>query len=46
MLYLSTRNTTDCYTAYRALNESQAPDGGFFVHILQKRRNRLNLKAI
>lgn len=31
MLYLSTRNTTDCYTAYRALNEKQAPDGGFFV---------------
>ena len=31
MLYLSTRNTPDCYTAYRALNETQAPDGGFFV---------------
>ena len=31
MLYLSTRNTTDCYTAYRALNEAQAPDGGCFV---------------
>ena len=31
MLYLSTRNTTDCYTAYRALNEAQTPDGGFFV---------------
>lgn len=31
MLYLSTRNTTDCYTAYRALNEMQAPDGGFYV---------------
>ena len=31
MLYLSTRNTTDCYTAYRALNEVQAPDGGIFA---------------
>ena len=31
MLYLSTRNTTDCYTAYRALNEATAPDGGFYV---------------
>lgn len=31
MLYLSTRNTTDCYTAYRALNESQTPDGGLYV---------------
>lgn len=31
MLYLSTRNTTDCYTAYRALNEAQASDGGLYV---------------
>ena len=31
MLYLSTRNTTDCYTAYRALNEARAHDGGFYV---------------
>ena len=31
MLYLSTRNTTDCYTSYRALNEAQAPDGGVYV---------------
>ena len=31
MLYLSTRNTTDCYTAFRALNEEKAPDGGIFV---------------
>lgn len=31
MLYLSTRNTTDCYTAYRALNEAQTPDCGIFV---------------
>lgn len=37
MLYLSTRNTTDCYTAYRALNEEQTPDGGLFVpfHLTQ-----------
>ena len=31
MLYVSTRNNTDLYTAYRALHESRAPDGGFFV---------------
>lgn len=31
MLYLSTRNTTDCYTAYRALNEDRAPDGGIYM---------------
>ena len=31
MLYLSTRSTADCYTAYRALNEPKAPDGGLYV---------------
>lgn len=41
MLYLSTRNTTDCFTAYRALNETLAPDGGFYVPFrLQKFTDR------
>lgn len=31
MLYVSTRNRTDCYTAHRALCEDRAPDGGLFV---------------
>ena len=31
MLYISTRNSLDTYTAYRALHEAYAPDGGFFV---------------
>ncbi len=31
MLYLSTRNKNDSYTAYRALHEEHAPDGGMFV---------------
>ncbi len=31
MLYVSTKNQTDTFTAYRALNESTAPDGGVFV---------------
>ena len=31
MLYVSTRNTVDVYTAYRALQESVTPDGGYFV---------------
>lgn len=31
MLYVSTRNTIDSYTAYRALHEDHAPDGGMFV---------------
>ncbi len=31
MLYVSTRNSVDTYTAYRALHEERAPDGGFYV---------------
>lgn len=31
MLYATTRSKTDTYTAYRALREDRAPDGGFFV---------------
>ena len=31
MLYISTRNLVDTFTAYRALQESRAPDGGFYV---------------
>lgn len=31
MLYVSTRNRTEVYTAYRALHENAAPDGGMFV---------------
>ncbi len=31
MLYVSTRNTTDTYTAHHAIYESSAPDGGFYV---------------
>ncbi len=31
MLYVSTRNRTDSYTAHRALHENRAPDGGMYV---------------
>ena len=31
MLYLTTRDKNDAYTAHRTLNEDRAPDGGFFV---------------
>lgn len=31
MLYISTRNHTDSFTAYRALREKCAPDGGMFL---------------
>ena len=30
MLYVSTRNNSDVYTAYRALHEKNTPDGGFY----------------
>ncbi len=31
MLYISTRNTADTFTAYHALHEATAPDGGNYV---------------
>lgn len=31
MLYLSTRNNTNTYTAYRAMQETCAPDGGQYI---------------
>lgn len=31
MLYITTRNKHDVYTAYRTLNEDRGTDGGFFV---------------
>ncbi len=31
MLYVSTRDKTDSFTAYRALHEDKTPDGGFFA---------------
>ena len=31
MLYVSTRNTRETYTAYRVLHETYAPDGGHFA---------------
>lgn len=31
MLYISTRNKSDSYTAHRALHEDRTPDGGLFM---------------
>ena len=31
MLYVSTKNKTDSFTAYRVLHEDRAPDGGLFA---------------
>lgn len=43
MLYVSTRNKTDSYTAYRVLHEDLAPDGGMFVpfHLPEMRAEEL-----
>ena len=31
MLYITTRNNYDAFTAYRTLGEGRGPDGGLFV---------------
>ena len=31
MLYVTTRNNRDPFTAYRAMREGRGPDGGFFL---------------
>ena len=31
MLYVTTRNSSDMFTAFRALSESRGPDGGFYI---------------
>ena len=46
MLYLSTRNATDCYTAYRALNEAYAPDGGVYVPFRLQKFTKEELKEL
>ena len=45
MLYVSTRNKLDSYTAYRALHEDNAPDGGSFVpfHLIPFTQDELNI---
>lgn len=46
MLYVSTRNKTDSYTAYRALHENRAPDGGIFVPFHLPRMSEEELIAL
>ena len=31
MLYVTTRDNIEAYTAHKALTENRAPDGGFYV---------------
>ena len=37
MLYLTTRDHTEVYTAYRTLGEERGADGGYFVPTLFRR---------
>ncbi len=46
MLYISTRNSKDAYTAHRALNEELAPDGGMFVPFREVALTQEELAAI
>ncbi len=46
MLYISTRNAKDAYTAHRALNEELAPDGGMFVPFREVTLSQEELAAI
>ena len=46
MLYLTTRNTGDAYTAYRVLGENRGPDGGFYVPIQLPRLTDAQVDAL
>ena len=46
MLYQSTRNPTDSYTAARALSEDRAPDGGFYIPMKLPQFDRQQIKAL
>lgn len=40
MLYITTRDKTDAYTAYRTLSDNRGSDGGFFVPFQMPRLDR------
>lgn len=46
MLYVTTRNNSDTYTAHRALIESRAPDGGFYVPFRMPRFSQEEIEAL
>lgn len=45
MLYLSTRNKADSFTAYKVLHSADAPDGGMFVPMQLPVQNDIALAA-
>lgn len=46
MLYVTTRNKQDVYTAQRALTQRRAPDGGFFIPFREPRFSREDILAL
>ena len=46
MLYVSTRNKTDSFTAHRALHEEHTPDGGMFVPFQLPQLSAEELRAL
>lgn len=46
MIYLTTRNQQDTYTAARALSENRSPDGGFYVPIKLPQYDESDIRAL
>ncbi len=46
MLYVSTRSKTDSFTAYRALHEDRAPDGGLYLPMRMPGLNQEQLREM
>lgn len=46
MLYVTTRSNSETYTAYRALTENRAPDGGFYIPMRMPRFDREQMESL
>lgn len=46
MLYITTRDKSDAYTAYRTLSDNRGPDGGFFVPFQMPKMDRDAVQAL
>ena len=46
MLYVTTRDKTDVYTAYRTLGQNRGDDGGFFVPFQMPRLDREQIESL
>lgn len=46
MLYITTRNNKDAYTAYRVLGENRGPDGGLYLPFHTPRLDREEILAL